>query len=269
LKPFELLLVRMTQGKSVNSFVAKLVPSHYLYRSPSPRNIKRDGLSFCVDISDLVDWHLYFNFYEPSHEKLYGLCEENFTVFDVGTNNGALLLRLSKEVHKGYVYGFEPDPVNYHRCLNNIALNNPKNAQVFNVALGASSGEAYINIVDNRNLGMNKIVYNSDSGNKIDVTTLDEFVESNNVKKIDIIKIDTEGFEMNVLEGAINILRKFHPVLFIEVDDNNLIQQGSSAKKLVGFLENLGYSINRADTEKKIGEGEYINCHFDIIAKKN
>ena len=91
------------------------------------------------------------------------------------------------------------------------------------------------------------------------------------LKSIDLIKIDVEGYEHEVLKGAKNTIAKYHPVLFVEIDENNLIQQNSSAGILIKELEDVGYSIKRADTLEPIGPNyrKFENCHFDVICFKS
>lgn len=62
-----------------------------------------------------------------------------------------------------------------------------------------------------------------EKGGVVEAITLDEFVERNNVSRMDFpFKIDVEGFELNVLKGAVNSCMKFKPVLFIELNSLNL-----------------------------------------------
>src|SRR5687768_8123582 len=88
----EKLLVKISQGRKPDSFIGKLLPSHYLYKSESVRTIKRKDLNFKLDISEFVDWYLYYGLKEKAHEVLYKHCHPDSIVFDIGTNNGAVLL---------------------------------------------------------------------------------------------------------------------------------------------------------------------------------
>lgn len=59
-----------------------------------------------------------------------------------------------------------------------------------------------------------------------------------------------------------------HPILFIEVDDNNLKKVESSAKELIALIEELGYDITNANDNSKVSSKDnFTNCHFDIICK--
>ncbi len=264
----ENIFVRLSSGKEPDSFIGKLLPSNYLYKKNSIRKVTRNGINFCLDISDLVDWFIYFNLNDDSNKKLFELCAKDSIVLDIGTNNGAVLLRLCKIANEGFVFGFEPDPYNYERSLINLGLNDCKNYKVLNTGLGEKIESGVIVVVDANNLGMNKILQDGSEGIKINLNTLNNFSKVNNLTKIDLIKIDTEGFEMKILKGGDNILKKFKPVLFIELDDDNLKEQGYSAKELINYLNDFYYVIKIAISGKIINENEdFTGCHYDIIAE--
>ena len=96
--------------------------------------------------------------------------------------------------------------------------------------------------------------------------TLDEYIEQQQIPKIDFIKIDTEGYEMHVLKGAVETLKKFRPLLFVELSDDNLRQQNNTPQELVLFLNGLGYSAKNAETNEIISpQSNLHNCFMDIL----
>ena len=101
---------------------------------------------------------------------------------------------------------------------------------------------------------------------EVEVNTLDNFLNDKvSLSKVDLIKIDVEGFEFNVLRGAMNTIRKYSPVLYIELDDNNLKQQSSSAKELIHFLAEAGFTAMNTESKTHVDENkDFRNCHYDI-----
>lgn len=270
IKPFERVLVKLTSRKEFGNFITKLPPNHYQYKPQTIRKVNRNGINYYLDISDIVDWYIYYGFKENSRENLYSNIKKEDIVLDVGANVGDVSMMASKIVsEKGYIYGFEPDPTNFLRLNKNLSLNNFQNIDVINKGIGDKKGRFSLSIIDDRNRGMNKIV-KTQSGtntiNEIDVIRLDDFVNERGLKKIDVIKIDVEGFEMNVLKGAEAIIKKYQPILFIEIDDNHLKEQNTSAKELVSLVKSLGYNITNAETNSNIDTDiDFKNCHFDIL----
>ena len=102
----------------------------------------------------------------------------------------------------------------------------------------------------------------------IDIEMLDNYWEQTNGGKIDLIKIDVEGYELSVLKGAHQILLSYHPVLIIEINDSNLRNNNTTASALIQFLKELGYDyITTTDKKRKITASDnFERCHFDIVA---
>lgn len=272
-KPMERWLLHFTVGRTYGTWVTKLPPNHYQYPKGSFRQEVRDGIAYKLDISDMVDWYIYFGFKEPARETLLSLIPKGACFLDVGANVGQVTLHASRLVGpEGRVIAFEPTPFNLGRLNANLKLNHVQNVTVEELGLGDRAGSFLISNVDEGNQGMNRIVQqSSDAGRTttIRVTTLDAYVNEHNLAKIDMIKIDVEGFELKMLNGAKATLEKWHPILFIELDDGNLMEQGTSAKDLVTFLVGLGYTVDHAETRQLITvNADFNNCHFDIVARR-
>jgi len=105
-----------------------------------------------------------------------------------------------------------------------------------------------------------------DGSSKVKAVTMDSFVQKKNIEKVSLIKIDVEGFEMRVLQGAKKVISQHRPTLFIELDDSNLKEQQSSAKELILFLEDLSYRIIRSDTGSAVTSlTDFSRSHYDVI----
>ena len=266
---FEKILVKYTIGKKFGSIITKIPPNHYQYSKPTYRKVNRNNINYNLDISDIVDWYIYYGFIENSRQKLLRLIKKGNTIFDIGANVGDVSMNASIRVDvEGKVFAFEPDEINFKRFQSNLLVNNFCNITIINKGMGNISGEYFLSIIDENNLGMNKIVpvANNIKGSYIDIITIDEYVKEKNIKNIDLIKIDVEGFEMNVLLGGKNSINRFKPKLFVELDNNNLKEQGFSAKEIISFLENKNYNIVNAETlmQVKVSD-DFENCHYDII----
>jgi FkbM family methyltransferase len=264
----ERMLVRLTQGKPVHHGLVKLAPNHYQYPQPSVRHVVRNGLRYQVDISDLLGWAIYFGLYERSRERLYSLAGAGATVLDVGTNLGEVLLNLGRRVgDQGRVLGFEPDPLNHALAQRNLDLNPMPWVTLLPVGLGHEAGVFPLALNTERNRGGNRILWDATkTSTAVEVRTLDEMVALHELRRLDLIKIDVEGFELKVLRGAMQSVQRFMPHLFVELDDSNLRQQGGCARELVALLEALGYTLTHAENDARVSSAQdFTGCHFDII----
>lgn len=266
-------LRKKTNGKTSNNFIYKLTPNNYQYQKGSIREFNYNGINFIVDIHDYVGHFLYFGFKEQGQQNLIALAKTDDIILDIGTNIGTTILQFAKKIGvNGFVYGFEPDSFNLRSCEANIKSNSFNNIKVFNFGLGDEIGKFNLFINDEANRGCNRISFDDDTtieSNSIEVNTIDNWVESSNITIINLIKIDVEGFEYKVLSGGKHLLKKMHPTLFIELDNDNLKAVGDSALDVIELLFTLGYkSIYNAETNEVITQNyNFNNCHFDIVAK--
>ena len=266
----ESLLATKTQHKLPTSLICKFVPNAYQYAQGNYRQIYRNGLNFQVDISDYIGHYLYFGFLDEGIATLFSLCQKNYNVIDIGTNIGWVALNFARLSKTGKVIGFEPDPFNYRVCKDNIDRNALTNLIVLPYGLGETSAQVNMEIRTPDNRGENRIAPQGSSGSVIvDIKKLDDINEVSSLPNIHLMKLDVEGYELKVLRGAVNTLKKHKPTLFIEVDDDNLNDQGDSSKDLISFLKSNGYSsILQAETNEKITSStDFSHCHFDIIAR--
>lgn len=266
----ESLLAAKTRNKLPNSLICKFVPNPYQYSPGSYRKVYQNQLTLQVDISDYIGHYLYFGFLDQGIVNLFSLCKENYNIIDVGTNIGWVALNFARLSKTGKVIGFEPDPLNYDVCKDNIDRNSLPNLIVLPFGLGETSVRVNMEVRTPNNRGGNRIAPQKKSGSVIvHIKKLDDINEVSALSVVNLMKLDVEGYELKVLRGSINTLKKHKPTLFIEVDDDNLIDQGDSAKELILFLHSNGYnSILNAETNEEIASSaDFSQCHFDIIAR--
>lgn len=244
--PEKYLLKQLSRNGS--GWWRKVMPPLYLYRPGSTREVMREGIRYTVDISRLIDHSIYFyNFQEVAWSNLFTVLKDNSYIIDAGANIGHLSLQLAKRCPNGMVYSFEPDPDNFNDLHRNVQHNSFQNIKLFRKALGAREGVATLYKIYRMNPGTNRILSQQPEGEfrseTVDVTTLDELDKQGIFKRVDFIKIDVEGFEGFVLQGAAGVIQKWRPVLFIELVDVNLKQQHWSSLSLAEYVERLGYTV--------------------------
>lgn len=241
-----------------HSFWRKCVPPIYFYHRNDIREVERNGIRYSLMLCDLIDYQIFFDIKnDPGTTNLFNLVKSDYHVIDLGSNIGSYSLQFARMASKGMVYAFEPSQFNLRRLEKNISLNSFNNIRTYNVALGENAANAELSVINPYNLGMNRItkVPGKYSSENILVTTLDFLDAQNTFEKADLVKIDTEGFELKVLRGAWKFLQRWKPVLFIELIDFNLMQQDDSASALIEFVQKAGYSVLDAKTMKAIEPG--------------
>ncbi|MDQ3110743.1 MAG: FkbM family methyltransferase [Bacteroidota bacterium] len=265
----EAVLFSLTNGKSWDQLIARLPANYYQYPKGSLRNVKRDGFNYQLDISDYMQWLIYFGIRAEPRETLYGLIKQGMTILDIGANIGETSMAFSQLTgDSGKVFSFEPDPQTFERLKKHLVLNKCENVIPVNKGLGKTEGEMLLEEGEN-NSGGNRISPDKQStnGKKIIITTLDKFSLEHDLKKIDFIKIDVEGYEFHVLAGAEESISKHRPCFFIELVDDFLKDQGTSSKKLIEFLVQKKYKVTNANDGAPVSaDDNFSHTHFDIIA---
>ncbi|HEX4412765.1 MAG TPA: FkbM family methyltransferase [Lacipirellulaceae bacterium] len=161
---------------------------------------------------------------------------------DVGGNIGQTALTLAA-IGYGKIYTFEPIPETFARLMANIKLN-PQFSQIVAVdrGIGASPGK-FTFIHNPRSPGQSKFSNaNNSSGVHAAVITLDAFCEASGIEEVALLKIDVEGFELEVLKGAESLLRRgIIKAIYTEVIALALEQAGASPVQLYEYMAGVGY----------------------------
>jgi len=163
--------------------------------------------------------------------------------FDVGANLGwysVLLDRLSAPGAR--IFAFEPDPESYRLLLGNLAANGATRVTAVNQALGASPGSAELYRYRRTNIGKHSLLNRNTEGQvRVPVTTLGDFWEREGLrgKSIRFLKVDVEGYEHFVLQGAGDLLRRCVCVQ-LEYSPDSFPPAGLDASAMIKLLTAAG-----------------------------
>lgn len=263
-------LIRIGADRLVRQIplLSRLRPGNDLYISPSYRTVQSDNVRLRLDLSDYVQWLVYFDVERDLHRQLYSLVQPGDLALDIGANVGQVLLKLAAVVGSGgRAIGFEPNPATYRLCTENLTLNSNLPAEVHAIALGSAEGQVAFGRPCSANSGSDRVMSDGVGEIMVPVTTLDRWATAHSLERLDLVKIDVEGFELHVLRGASETLARFRPTLFIELCDGNLREQGGTAAELLAWLEAEDYAIVQADTGKPLAAEILTDCFLDIIAR--
>lgn len=246
--------------------IVRAMPPPAMYPTPCFRIVVRNGIHLRLDLSQYIDWTSYFCL-DPEHKRfVYPHVTEGMVVLDIGSNMGEMALNFALRTgSSGKVIGFEPVPENFNRCLYNFTINKFKHLCVEHVAIGQDAGTLYFDSMPLHNSGgavLSKVP--GEVSVSVRMTTVDSYVSDQKLSRVDFIKIDVEGFEMEVLSGAKSVLLKHRPTLCIEVNDEHLRRFGSSEAELMDFLLGLRYSIRMITPKTLSKSGAW---HYDVLAE--
>jgi len=167
------------------------------------------------------------------------------TAIDIGAHKGAFTYWMSRSVgNTGRVIAFEPQP-ELSGYLENIRRGLPlSNVTVVAGGVSSSSGSLRLHRPSEEPSPSATLAVQEDTNTSqsmdVSVYGLDEYSDSENLPRIDLIKCDVEGHELEVFRGATNVLRRDRPTLLFECEERH--QTSSNMHEVFDFLEQIGYA---------------------------
>lgn len=238
-------------------FFRKYLPLKFLSYFSDKGEIIKDiqGNKMILSLKDLgISRELaLYGFHEKNSTKqIKKILKHGMKVVEVGANIGYYVLIEAKLIGKdGFIYAFEPSPGNFELLKRNIALNRYKNVEIYQKAIGSESGTSKFFVANRSNLS--SLIkredwiglYDDNNGIDVEVIKLDEFLKD---KKVDLVRMDIEGYELEVLKGLKHTLSNYNypKYFFIEIHSELLHKQDYSAGEIIRYLENFGYSVNKS-----------------------
>jgi len=188
----------------------------------------------------------YFLHHEDYVQNQIKELKQGDTFVDVGANIGYYSLLAAKYVSDtGCVYSFEPSQREYTKLLTNIGINEARNVIPVNSAVGKESSLVELEMKE-YHTGGNSIAHGGIGAvNSVLVTqtSLDQFISEYRINKIDLLKIDVEGFEFNVLQGLENALsKKIIEKILVEITPKFLDYFNHDVGNIYNYLKRFGFS---------------------------
>lgn len=223
---------------------------------------------------------------------LRSICPSPRTVLDIGMNIGMNTIEYATWAQR--VIGFEPVPATYQAALDNIAMNAKDYSthtgwwlergvwasmqmtgtiETHNIALGADARTVEMHI--KKNDGHNRVAndcggFTTVSGRAIKrnqgyprVAIAQKALDSLNYQEVDIIKIDVEGYELQVLEGAHDTILRNRPIVQVECVDIQPRAYGRTIQALMDYFNHRDYAITTADGRIVGPEFKYVKGMMD------
>ena len=177
----------------------------------------------------------YGAYNEEEAEFLLGAIPVGGLVVEVGANIGCHTLPMAKKVGpSGHVIAFEPQRVLHHMLCGNLALNVAWNVTALQVAIGSTAGVTHVPTVSYNQPGNFGRVSMSDSeGEPVPLFPLDHYA----LPVLHLLKIDVEGMELEVLQGAAETIKRTRPLIYCENDRED------KKVELIAYLRSLDYDL--------------------------
>jgi len=205
------------------------------------RPFKLNDVFYCINndyyfkASDRKDFDIIFGMHESfQDEYIRKNLVDGSRFIDIGAHMGRFTLLGARSVGKnGLVLSLEPDQRVFQQLLENISLNKYQN--IISLPVAAFNDNDLVSFKISKTSGWSSLtdMHKDSIFNEVHIPAfkLDTIIESLKIESVDLIKIDVEGAEDKVLEGATKILEKFIPKLLIEIHEN---ESWSKCEKMLG-----------------------------------
>ncbi len=211
----------------------------------TPIKFEITGKNLAVEIANVGG-----NFYEIAELEFIrqNLKSSNPVIFDIGANTGNHLVYFAKIIQATKVIPIEFHPEIIAALKKHISINQVGNVDLSKLgyAIGKNRGTSFIKEHPAKDLCLTEIGDNIINGKEVVVVTLDELIQ----EKIDFIKVDVQGTEIDALAGAKNLISSYQPDMLVEVAKNHI-------KDFRNFLATVRYQ-----TVKAFDHGRYVNFYI-------
>ena len=217
-------------------------------KSITVRQVAVNNFQMLVRVDDSVGSEIYYlgAMREDEADFIARNIEETDICFDIGANVGYYTLLLASLAKKGQVHSFEPVPLSFHLLQSNIQINSFGNVVANCCAVGEEEGERPFAVADDTSFSSfvdteRRTIKNSV---RVSVTTLDTYCREHKIQQIHLMKVDVEGAEGLVLNGARQIMQDKNRrprLVMLELYEPMLRKYGTDIEQILHTMAGWGY----------------------------
>jgi len=222
--------------------------TNWIIKKVLPIKIRVGSLFLFLNPNDpVVSGALFFNVYEKSESKfIKSICFKGMKALDIGANIGYYSTLISQVAgENGLILALEPDPESYKyldKTINSFKIRN-----VLPLPIAASDIKQKLPLfISKDNRGDNRLYQNDQLREEIEVDclTIDELLEGNNLKTLDFIKIDVQGYEPKVFKGMKKVIKNSEKlILLTEFWPKGIFQAGENPKDFLRMLRKMEFQL--------------------------
>jgi FkbM family methyltransferase len=249
--------------------IAKIISKFLLIFISKNQIVYRNNIKWNLDLEEAIDLSIYlFGTFErkiSNIKKLLSGKKHSLTIIDIGANIGSVSLLLAKSFENSKIFAIEPTNYAYNKLLNNLNLNNKLNNKVFLKQFFITNKKKPLKVWSSWNFNKSDSKHQKHLGDLKEIKqnsylSLNQFIKDEGLESIDFIKIDVDGYELDVLLSGEEFLRNNKPIIFIEIAPYLYPEFGYSCLELIKFIQKLGYTFLDENTKE-------VSDIFDQIDK--
>jgi FkbM family methyltransferase len=239
------------------------------------------GCKFYVDVVDKrvtpIDTFNFDMYEKDDSEMLFKLINDGDTIFDIGANIGWYSNHIAKKFRNSTIYSFEPIPETFNQISANVELNCATNIRLNNLALSSKKEKLtfyYSPTVTGASSSQNITENQSMTKLELEAETIDNFISTNSIDKLDFVKCDVEGAEYFVYQGGFETFKNHKPIVFTEMLRKWAAKFGYHPNDIINYFSQFGYKCFVANEGKlktldKVDEQTIETNFFFLHDKKH
>ena len=233
-------------------FIAKILSKLLTLFISKNQIVVRNNIKWCLDLDEGIDLSVFL--FGTSESKISNLKklllkkDSSLTIIDIGANIGSVSLKLATIFENSKIFAIEPTNYAYNKLFNNLKLNKELENRVFLRQLFITNSKKPNKVWSSWNFDNSDKKHQKHLGTLKEIRQnaylkLDQFIKNENLNSVDFIKLDVDGYELDVLTSGENFLRKNKPIIFIEIAPYLYPEFGYSCEELIKFIQKLNYSF--------------------------
>ena len=228
--------------------ISKLI-TNFISRN---QTVVRNKIKWNLDLNEGIDLSVFL--FGTSEKKIFNLKkilpkkDPPLIIIDIGANIGSVSLVIAKTFEESKVFAIEPTNYAYNKLSKNLSLNDDLKNRVFLRQLFITDKKKPKKVFSSWNFEKSNDKHEKHLGALKEIKQnsyigLEKFIQNENLKKIDFIKLDVDGYELDVLKSGEKFLAENKPVIFIEIAPYLYPEFGYSCEELIEFIEKLNYNF--------------------------
>ncbi|MDC3058877.1 FkbM family methyltransferase [Candidatus Pelagibacter sp.] len=241
-------------SKLITTFIAK------------NQNVKRNNLRWNLDLNEGIDLSIFL--FGTSEKKIFNLkklLKESSSpiIIDIGANIGSTSLIMAKMFNDCKIFAIEPTDYAFNKLRGNLELNKEIKNKLFLRQLFITNNKEPKKVWSSWNFQNSKNSHKKHLGTLKDIKPnsyvgLEQFINDEKITNVDFIKIDVDGYELDVLKSGEKFLTDNKPIIFIEIAPYLYSEFGYNCDELIQYIINLKYDFYDENIKK-------ISNIFDIV----
>ena len=232
--------------------IAKILSRILTFFISRNQNVERNSIKWSLDLNEGIDLSIYL--FGTSEKKIVNLRKiftnknESLTILDIGANVGSVSLVIAKMFKNSKIFAIEPTNYAFNKLSNNLEMNQDLINRVHTRQIFISNDKKPQKVWSSWNFDNSNEKHQKHLGTLKEIKDnsylkLDEFVEKEKLAKVDFIKLDVDGYELDVLKSGEKFLKINKPIIFTEIAPYLYPEFGYNCYELIKFFKELNYDF--------------------------